>query len=621
MRRFPNRALVVVLIAAELLAAGTAEASTGAPGFEVQSLDGSGNNRGHPDWGQAGTGYSRVAPARYVDGLGIPVAGPNPRYISNRVFNDTGQRLSSGRGVTQWGATWAQFLDHTFGLRASGSESSNIAFDNSDPLERFHNDAGLVPFGRSRPVAGTGVTNAREQVNLLSSYVDAYAVYGSADRLEWMREGPADGDMSNNGAHLLLPNGMLPRLDERGDPRSAPGMDDAAGAMGPAARVAGDFRANENTGLLAVQTLFAREHNRIVDRLPQSLPEEVKFQIARRVVIATQQYITYEQFLPTLGVQLKPYRGYKPNVDASLSNEFATVGYRGHSMLHGDIRLKTDAHRYTQAQLDALRAKGAGVIVAGDTVEISISPEVSLFNPDLVDAIQLGPVLQGLGRYAQANNDEQIGDLVRSVPLRAPCPPTCQTIIFDISAIDVERGRDHGMPSYQQLRQAYGLSAKTSFQDVTGESGEAFPVDPELTPGDEINDPDSLDFVRLKDAQGRVLPMDTKGAITGDRRTPLAARLKAIYGDVSTMDAFVGMISEPKVPGTEFGESQLAIWQRQFEALRDGNRFFYGNDPVLAQIRQKYGIDYRQSLGDVIAHNTDIPRNELAGNVFRCSCP
>jgi hypothetical protein len=153
---------------------------------------------------------------------------------------------------------------------------------------------------------------------------------------------------------------------------------------------------------------------------------------------------------------------------------------------------------------------------------------------------------------------------------------------------------------------------------VTGEVSETFPADPELTPGDEINDPDSLDFVSLRDAHGRVLPADSADAVTGERRTSLAARLKAIYGDVSTVDAFVGMVSEPKVPGTEFGELQLAIWQKQFGALRDGDRFFYGNDPVLAQIRQKYGIDYRQNLGDVIARNTDVPRSEVASNVFRC---
>jgi len=70
------------------------------------------------------------------------------------------------------------------------------------------------------------------------------------------------------------------------------------------------------------------------------------------------------------------------------------------------------------------------------------------------------------------------------------------------------------------------------------------------------------------------------------------------------------------VAGSEFGELQRAIWARQFLALRDGDRFFYRNDPYLTRIRQLYRIDYRTNLGDVIARNTDIPREEMGANVF-----
>ena len=79
------------------------------------------------------------------------------------------------------------------------------------------------------------------------------------------------------------------------------------------------MRANENIALTATQTLFAREHNRIVAVLPNVLPEELKFQIARRVVGAEQQYITYNEFLPALGVNLAAYPGYNPNVNPTLS--------------------------------------------------------------------------------------------------------------------------------------------------------------------------------------------------------------------------------------------------------------------------------------------------------------
>src|SRR5439155_7260866 len=116
--------------------------------------------------------------------------------------------------------------------------------------------------------------------------------------------------------------------------------------------VAGDVRANENIGLTAVHTLFAREHNRIVAALPDTLSDEDKFQIARRVVGAEEQYITYQEFLPAMGVTLPAYGGYKDGVDATLSNEFATVGYRAHSQIHGEMEPTAPAGRWTAAQLD-----------------------------------------------------------------------------------------------------------------------------------------------------------------------------------------------------------------------------------------------------------------------------
>ena len=177
------------------------------------------------------------------------------------------------------------------------------------------------------------------------------------------------------------------------------------------------------------------------------------------------------------------------------------------------------------------------------------------------------------------------------------------------------------MPTYNQMRAAFGLPARTSFRAVTGEATESFPADPELTPGNEIDDPDALDFVRLIDADGQDIALGSEeaeaAAVQGIRRTTTAARLRATYGSVNNLDAFTGMVAEPHVAGTEFGELQLAMWRRQFQALRDGDRFFYGNDPNLNLIRLVYGIDFRRSLGDIIALNTDIPRAELEPNVFR----
>ncbi|GGM59623.1 peroxidase family protein [Dactylosporangium sucinum] len=640
----PLVALAVVVAGGTALAAERTADRRRPPGrgsglaFEVQSLDGSGNNRAHADWGRSGRPYSRVAPAAYADGRGAMVQGPNVRWISNRVFNDSHQNVFNDRRVSQWGFVWGQFVDHTIGLRDAPPDeqpppgaAANIVFNPDDPLETFSNTLGMIPFNRSNAAPGGGV---RQQTNLVSSYVDAWAVYGGTDaRLEWLREGPVDGNLANNGPHLLLPGGYLPRRDSRGDAGAAPAMsvDGMLRGRPGTAFVAGDVRANENIGLTAVQTLFAREHNRIVDQLPAGLTAEQKFQIARRLVIAEQQYITYEQFLPAMGVRLPQYRGYRPDVDATLSNEFATVGYRAHSMIHGEIEMSSDAGRYPVAQLEAFQKQGVEVTVDGDEVELAVPLNVAYFNPDLVPAVQLGPLLQGIGGESEYRNDEQIDNQLRSVLFQIPVPgnprcldgaelPDCFSSVVDLGAVDVLRGRDHGIPSYNDLRRAYGLQPRRSFRAITGEPTESFPRDPALTLGKEIDDPNSLDFTALFDIEGKRISPTAEAAETAvtraTRRTALAARLKAVYGSVDKVDAFVGMVSEPHVPGTEFGELQLAIWTRQFQALRDGDRFFYRNDPGLTFIRRAYGLDFRRSLGDVIADNTDIPRADLERNVF-----
>jgi hypothetical protein len=601
--------------------------------FEVQSLDGSGNNRADPGWGRAGNQYARRAPANYADGRGQPVGGPAPRYVSNRIFNDAHQDLFSENHVSQWGFVWGQFLDHTFGLRLGAEPSdppgevADIPFDPADPLEEFANDLGAISFTRSTAAPGTGLGDPRQQVNTVSSYLDAWAVYGgSRDRLEWLREGPLDGDLGNNGARLLLPGGYLPRRDARGElPVAAPvmGLGGRLLAQPGRAAVAGDTRANENPGLLATHTLFAREHNRIVSRLPDPLTEEEKFQLARRVVIAEQQYITYQEFLPAMGVVLPAYTGYDPAVDTDLGNEFATVGYRAHSFVHGDVALAADLDRYSPAELAGLAAHGLEVVVDGDQVEIAVPLNLAFFNPDLVEALGLGPVLRGLGRAAQYKNDELIDNQLRSVLFQIPVSgnpacldgpglPECYDAVADLGAIDIARGRDHGMPSYNQLRVAYGLPPAGSFTEITGEPTEALP------PRVGIDDPASLAFTGLSDRHGDPVPLgsDEVDPTAGARATTLAARLRAVYGTVDPLDAFTGMLAERHPPWSEFGELQLAIWTREFANLRDGDRFFYGNDPGLSAIHRTYGIDFRRSLADLIADNTDLPRSELSDNMF-----
>jgi len=604
--------------------------ASAAVSFEVETLNGAGNNAAHPTWGMAGTPYTRVGAARYADGLSQPVAGPNSRFISNRVFNDVNQNVFSEHRATQMAWTWGQFLDHTFGLAQGGTETANIPFNSTDPLERFTDTLGVVPFTRDAAAAGTGTTNARQAVNTINSYLDASAVYGGTpQREEWLRNGPVDNNLANNAATLMMPNNYLPKATSRGNAATAPTMaiDGRLLANPSNADIAGDVRANENIELTSIQTLFAREHNRIVGLLPTSLSAEDRFQIARKIVIAEQQYITYNEFLPSMGITLPAYTGYQPSVNTTLSTEFATVGYRAHSQIHGEFSLVTAASRYTPAQLASLTAQGVVVTPDGSNVDITVPTAVGFFNPDLVSTIGLGPMLTSL-EESQYKNDEMIDDQLRSilfqVPvsgnpecLNGPDTPQCFSGVTDLGAIDIERGRDHGLPTYNQLRQAYGLPAKTSFASITGEATDSFPSDPTLTPGNEINDPNSLDFISAADINGSPVALGLADGTTSiTRRTTLAARLRAIYGNVNNVDAFVGMVAEAHSPNSEFGELQQAIWTRQFQALRNGDRFFYGNDPALSQIQSQYGIDFHNSLAQIIARNTDLPSSDIHANMF-----
>jgi peroxidase len=620
-----RRTVPAVLAVAMLVAAPAASAQV------VRTLDGSDNNLNHPDWGKAGSNYIRVAPTNYGDGIGTVKPGPQPRYLSNRLFNDIGQNVFSERAVSQWGWVWGQFMDHDFGLRdETPGEGPPIAFDKNDPLEEFRNDFGAIDFTRTPAAPGTGVRRTpRAHVNTLSSFIDGSNVFGVDNtRLDWLREGTVDGNPINNSATLLLRNGFLPRRDARGNAATAPAMD----LMGPLqgqptrAAVAGDVRANENIALTATHTLFAREHNRIVALLRRrapGLPEEVYFQIARRVVGAESQFITYTQFLPSLGVNLPRYEGYKPNVNPGLSEEFAVTGYRAHSMIHGEFEPTVANDRYTAAEKAQLARLGVEFEDNGDGTTTLVIPLSAAFGaPDLLELVGERETLESLGE-SQYKNDEQFDDSLRSVLFQIPRagvdPGLCQTPVInpdcfigvsDLGAIDVARQRDHGIPFYNDLRAAYGLARRTSFTAITRERTDRLP----RRTG--IDDPRILEFIDLRDDEGNPVEPGEEGAVVGTRRSTLASRLRAIYGDVNgNVDAFVGMVSEPHASGSELGELQLAIWRRQFAALRDGDRFFYLNDlAVLNAIRDGLGVDFRRTLAQIIRDN--VPGAQVADDVF-----
>ena len=91
----------------------------------------------------------------------------------------------------------------------------------------------------------------------------------------------------------------------------------------------------------------------------------------------------------------------------------------------------------------------------------------------------------------------------------------------------------------------------------------------------------------------------------------IRGRLSSTYDSVDDMDMWTGGLAEDPLAGGHLGELFYTVVKLQFEALRDGDRFWYqetlSNDEIDRVERTK--------LSDIIRRNTDIDR-EIQDDVF-----
>jgi peroxidase len=526
-----------------------------------RSIDGTGNNLAHSDWGSAGVDLLRQAAAAYADGISALTVGdparPSPRTISNVIVaQSTPERVISDRFMSAMIYGWGQFLDHDIDLTPNGSPAEPANIDATrDPL---FDPPGVIFFNRSTfdPSTGTSTDNPRQQPNVITAFIDGSMIYGSDDFLASALRTHSGGRLKTSpGADGVIGtrDDLLPFNNHTYFPGISrdPNDPDAAFQIANDAHIvadhelymAGDVRANENIELTSLHTLFVREHNRIADAINHVAPflgDEVIYQLARAAVIAEIESITYNQWIPTLlgPNALAPYSGYKTDVNPGIATEFSTALFRvGHSMLGDDIEFLDNN---------------------GEELRDAVALNEAFFNPPLLTrpGSDIGPILKYLATDPSSEVDNSIVDAVRNFLFGPPGAGG-----FDLASLNIQRGRDHGLPDYNSARAAYGLPRVTSFDQIS-------------------SDP------------------------------TIQAKLQQLYGNVDNIDLWVGGLAEDHVPGTSTGPLIRAALIDQFTRLRDGDRFWYQNilPPLVANLVAN------RTLADVISDNTEI--NNLQNNVF-----
>ncbi|MEM9015369.1 MAG: peroxidase family protein [Verrucomicrobiota bacterium] len=535
---------------------------------EFRSLDGSGNNEAETDLGTTDSILIRMTFTAYGDVTNSPRGVfdedegdgnveldeqtflPSPRRISNLVHDQNGVDMRSLRNFSQLFFQFGQFLSHDTGLSEPdssvetggttglvGNESFNVDTSN-DPDFNFSELSVTRSVAEDSTHSGTGF---REQINTITAFIDGSNVYGSTDaRANALRSFVRGELLEQNG-----PDGALLPFNTFGLSNASAFPVDPTTLF-----AAGDVRANEQIGLTAFHTLFLREHNRIAREIynrdffgqnpSDTAVDEAIYQETRAIVAALLQKITYYEWLPALlGFDaMGPYEGYDPFTDPQIANEFSTAAFRlGHTMLPSTY-FPTDAN--------------------GITEEVALLN--AFFNPSYVSTKGIDSIIRGQAGQLQQEIDRFIVDDVRNF-LFGPGFGG-----LDLASLNIQRGRDHGVPSFKDVKDAIGLGEVSAFTDIAS--------------------------------------------------APIAALLEQAYGSsrAEDVDLWTGGLCETHPPGTSLGPTFSAIFIDQFNRLRHGDRFYFENPDIYSQTFTSQIM--ATTFADIIRRNTSIKDHEVNDFAF-----
>ncbi|KAL6078002.1 hypothetical protein STEG23_027981 [Scotinomys teguina] len=506
---------------------------------KYRTITGRCNNKKRPWLGASNQALARWLPAEYEDNRSRPFGWtpgkrrngfllPLVRAVSNQIVRFPSKKLTSDQGRSLMFMQWGQFIDHD--LDFSPESPARVAFSvgvdcektcaqlppcfpikipRNDP--RIKNQRDCIPFFRSAPACPQNKNKVRNQINALTSFVDASMVYGSEVSLALRLRNQTNywGLLATN--HRFQDNGraLMPfdRLHE-----------DPCLLTNRSARIpcflAGDTRSSETPKLAALHTLFVREHNRLATELRRLNPRwsgDKLYNEARKIVGAMVQIITYRDFLPlVLGKArirrtLGPYRGYCSNVDPRVANVFTLAFRFGHTMLQ-PFMFRLDS------QYRASKPK-------------SHVPLSSAFFASwrIVYEGGIDPILRGLmATPAKLNRqDSMVVDELRDKLFQQ-----VRRIGLDLAALNMQRSRDHGLPGYNAWRRFCGLSQPRNLAQLS-----------------------------------RVL-----------KNQALARKFLNLYGTPNNIDIWMGAIAEPLLPGARVGPLLACLFENQFRRARDGDR-------------------------------------------------
>ncbi|XP_062072685.1 eosinophil peroxidase [Lepus europaeus] len=560
---------------------------------KYRTITGRCNNKKRPWLGASNQALARWLPAEYEDGLSLPFGWtpgkrrngfllPLVRAVSNQIVQFPSNRLASDPGRALMFMQWGQFIDHD--LDFSPESPARVAFTAGVDCEktcaqlppcfpikippndpRIRNQRDCIPFFRSAPACPRNKNKVRNQLNALTSFVDASMVYGSEvslslrlrNRTNYFGLLAVNQRFRDNG-RALLPFDTL--------------RDDPCLLTNRSARIpcflAGDSRSTETPKLAAMHTLFMREHNRLATELRRLNPGwtgDKLYQEARKIVGAMVQIITYRDFLPlVLGKArarrtLGSYRGYCANVDPRVANVFTLAFRFGHTMLQPfmfrlDSRYQASAPNSHVPLSSAFFASWRIVYEGG-----------------------IDPILRGLMATPAKLNRQ---DAIMVDELRDRLFRQVRRIGLDLAALNMQRSRDHGLPGYNAWRRFCGLSQPQNLAQLS-----------------------------------RVL-----------KNQDLARKFLNLYGTPANIDIWIGAVAEPLLPGARVGPLLACLFENQFRRARDGDRFWWQKQGVFTE-RQRRALS-KISLSRIICDNTGITtvsRDIFKANIYphgfvSCSC-